>query len=224
MCFFKNLFSLHFKKYCLFFLHVVNKETIDLKREESANDVAGSSSTNILGRRTITHSTEGVSVRKRSACDDGGMPSKKKRSSNLTIPTEHGEGPVEDRNIQNHRRQASVDAGPPVKGKRSGMNDTGEPRVVEKCRMELNKRKARNDAKAPESKRRCGTNSSHEVNMDSEEDEDEVSSSFTEEERIFKLSSIQNLSKGKLTEGNKSFDINKFEHKYRSAAEIQSKV
>ncbi len=182
------------------------------KTNREDGDVAGSPWTKIQGRSNITHSTgpnmqEGVGGRKRRADGEEEMPRKRMRSSYFTNPTGHREGPVRNRNLQRGERKDCVDAGP-SKTTRCRINNTSAvPSVVDNHLVGPRKRKATDDGDTPESKRRCGTNSSHSVNMNSEEDEDEVSSSLTEEERIFKLSSIQNLSKGKLTEGNKSFDI-----------------
>ncbi len=72
------------------------------KRRREDSDVAGSPQTKIQGRSNFSHSTdpnvpEDVSVRKRRADDEGEVPQKKLRCSNLTDPTDHSEGPQEER-------------------------------------------------------------------------------------------------------------------------------
>ncbi len=137
------------------------------KRKREDSDVAGSPQTKIQGRSNFSHSTdpnvpEDVSVRKRRADDEGEVPQKKLRCSNLTDPTDHSEGPQEDESIQNGKRKACGDAGPLEEKTRCGITNTNgtDSSVVEDHLVGPVKRKASDEGEAPVKKQRLSDSSS----------------------------------------------------------------
>ncbi|XP_070839500.1 serine/threonine-protein kinase pim-2-like [Chaetodon trifascialis] len=154
-------------------------------------DVAGSPS-NIQGRGDISDSTDpSVSVRKRKAGDDGGMPRKRMRCSSPTYPTLQC-GDVEDGRIRHGKRKASADAGAPKKRSRCSNSP---------------KRKPSDDGEATHDRRSCGSDLSICSTSDSFMEMEDVScddngqvihnssSASAEEEAIYQISSSGNTSR-----------------------------
>nr|XP_046256554.1 serine/threonine-protein kinase pim-2-like [Scatophagus argus] len=154
---------------------------------------------------------EGVSVRKRRASDDGRMPPKKMRCSNLTNPSEHGDVSVKDRISQRGKRKSSVDARPPEKKRRcsiqNGTNSDPSVIVVEEPVVERDKRKASNHNEAPKKKSGAvswitissdtdsSSPSAANVNKSGGDISLNTSSASPEEERIYEMSSSANTSR-----------------------------
>lgn len=202
------------------------------KRKRKDTDVAGSPQKKIQGGGNISHSAdprnnmqEDVSVRKRRAGDDGEMPGKRMRCSNLTNPTEHTEVSVEDRSIQRGKRKASVDARTSSKKMRCSINNTTDPSAVSEvnCLLRSGKRKASDDGEAPEKKIRCSNSASVSESSAAESNitvsslevkedvsADDISHNFgsvsAEEEKIYEMSSSGNTSRGKQIVGKKMTD------------------
>lgn len=93
---------------------------------------------------------EDVGVRKRRAGDDGEMPGKRMKCSNLTNSTEHSEVSVEDRRIQSGKRKASDDGEAPKKKSRCSVNNTNtSTSAVLVMNCESGKMKADHDGDTP---------------------------------------------------------------------------
>lgn len=136
---------------------------------------AASPRNKIQGGGNMTHSTdpcnsmqEDVSVRKRRAGDDGGMPGKRMRCSNLTYSTEQSEVSVEESRIQKGKRKASVDAGPPEKKTRSSINNTNSSVSVVNCWS--GKSEVDHDAETPKKRGRCSDTSTTDQSLRITED------------------------------------------------------
>ncbi|XP_041804835.1 serine/threonine-protein kinase pim-1-like [Chelmon rostratus] len=175
-------------------------------------DGSGSPRTKFEGRVNTTRSTgscnnvqEHVSVRKRRTGDDGEVPPKRRRCSNLTKLAEHSEVSAEDSRIRQGKRKASADAGAPEKRSRCSIDnsDSTDPSElsVEDGRIRPGKRKASADSDAPEKKMRCSsesfsrptstTESSAKLeNVSCDDDGGDVS-----QERLYEMSSLENISR-----------------------------
>nr|XP_046264019.1 serine/threonine-protein kinase pim-2-like [Scatophagus argus] len=154
-------------------------------------------------------------MRKRRASDDGRMPDKRMRCSNLTNPSEHSDVSVKDRISQRGKRKISVDARPPEKKRRCSIRNSSnsDPSVIAvvEPKAETNKRKANDDNEAPEKKTSCSdsgvswfpllsdtessSSSAANVNKSGGDVCNNTSSASSEEERIFELASSLNTSR-----------------------------
>ncbi|XP_070830234.1 serine/threonine-protein kinase pim-2-like [Chaetodon trifascialis] len=136
---------------------------------------------------------------KRKASADGEAPKKKSRHSIYTISSSDPSVVlVEDTRIQHGKRKASADGEAPNKKFRRSIYtiSSSDPSVVlvEDTRIQHGKRKASVDDEPPKKKKRCSPESF--IHQPSTSISQNTTSPLTEEERIFEMSSIKNISRG----------------------------
>ncbi|XP_070774975.1 serine/threonine-protein kinase pim-1-like [Enoplosus armatus] len=167
--------------------------------------VQGSPMKKTQGGDNITHSAdpcdnmqEEVGERKRRAGDDGQMPGKRVRCSDLTNPTKNKEVSVEVRRVQTGKRKASVDARTSQKKIRCSSDDTNTTDPSAVSGVNSKKRKADHDGETPKKRGRCSDSNTAEPGVKVKEDaragENDVSAA-SEEEKIYQMSSTGNKSR-----------------------------